>query len=213
LRQMGTMAQQNMDHSRALKQLTAEARAAADAGALQIGVLTETMAQIQSTGSDVVKVNKIIDEIAFQTNILALNAAVEAARAGQAGLGFAVVADEVRRLASRCAEAACETSEKIQKSMTAGQQGVIVSAEVAAKLELITRNTQKLEKLVKSVALASEEQSAGIIEVNNAATQINRGIQSTAANAEESAHHAKQFASQAHSLNGVAKELAEIFRS
>ena len=212
LRQMGTMARQNMDHSRTLKQLTGEARAAADAGAQQIRALMETMAQIQSAGADVVKINAIIDEIAFQTNILALNAAVEAARAGSAGLGFAVVADEVRSLSRRCAEAARETAGKVQKSMAAGQQGVLASGEVAAKLESITASAQKLDELAKSVALASEEQSAGIIEVNKAAVQMNHGIQSTAANAEESAHRARQFASQAQSLNGMANELGEMFR-
>ena len=175
LNQMGSVAQHNLDHSLALKQLATEARGAAEGGALQILAMKETMSQIQSAGGDVVKINKIIDEIAFQTNILALNAAVEAARAGAVGLGFAVVADEVRGLAHRCTEAARETSEKIEKSMNAGRRGAVVTSEVTNKLEVITANTQKLDKLAQSVALASEQQRKGIGEINAAAKQMNRG--------------------------------------
>ncbi len=212
LAEMGNMAQGNLDHSRTLKQLAAQSRSAAEGGALQIQAMTETMGQIQAAGADVVKINKIIDEIAFQTNILALNAAVEAARAGQAGLGFAVVADEVRSLALRCTNAAQETSEKIQKSMNAGQQGVSVTSEVAEKLAVITTSTRKLDELAQSVAMASEQQSQGIAQINASAAQMNQGIQSTAANAEEGASRANQFSEQAHTLEKIATELSEMFQ-
>src|SRR5208283_318274 len=154
LQQLGSVAHQNLDHASALKQLAAEARNAAEGGALQMHAMTDTMSEIQSAGADVVKINRIIDEIAFQTNILALNAAVEAARAGEAGLGFAVVADEVRNLARRSADAARETSEKIQRSMSAGQRGVSVTDEVAGKLEVIAASTRQLDELAQSVAAA-----------------------------------------------------------
>jgi methyl-accepting chemotaxis protein len=212
LAEMGGMAQGTLDHSSALKQVAAQARSVAEAGALQIEAMTETMGQIQAAGADVVKINKIIDEIAFQTNILALNAAVEAARAGEAGLGFAVVADEVRNLARRCADAARETSEKIQKSMSAGHQGVSVTREVAEKLKVITASTQKVDELVQLVALASERQSQGIAQINASAVQMNQGIQSTAANAEEGASRANQFGDQARTLNKLATELSEMFQ-
>ncbi len=209
---MGDKAQGNLGHSRTLKQLAAQARSAAEGGALQIQAMTDTMGQIQSAGADVVKINKIIDEIAFQTNILALNAAVEAARAGEAGLGFAVVAGEVRRLARRCADAARETSEKIQKSMAAGHQGVSVTCEVAEKLEVITASTRKLDELAQSVALASEQQSQGLAQISASAAQMDQGIQSTAANAEEGASRANQFSEQAHTLHKLATELGEMFQ-
>jgi methyl-accepting chemotaxis protein len=212
LAEMGGKALGNLEHSRTLKQLAAQARSAAEGGALQIQAMTETMGQIQASGADVVKINKIIDEIAFQTNILALNAAVEAARAGQAGLGFAVVADEVRSLALRCTEAARETSEKIQKSMIAGHQGVSVTGEVAEKLKVITASTRKLDELAQSVALASEQQSQGIAQINASADQMNRGIQSTAANAEEGASRAHQFSEQASTLERLAADLSEMFQ-
>jgi hypothetical protein len=212
LAEMGGMAQGSLDHSSTLKQLAAQARSVAEAGALQIEAMTETMGQIQAAGADVVKINRIIDEIAFQTNILALNAAVEAARAGEAGLGFAVVADEVRNLARRCADAARETSEKIQKSMSAGQQGVSVTREVAEKLKVITASTRKVDELVQLVALASERQSQGIAQINASAAQMNQAIQSTADNAEEGASRANQFGDQARTLNSLAAELSEMFQ-
>jgi methyl-accepting chemotaxis protein len=174
--------------------------------------MTETMSQIQSAGKEVVNINKIIDEIAFQTNILALNAAVEAARAGEAGLGFAVVAEEVRNLARRCAAAAQETAEKIQKSMTAGEQGVSVTRQVAEKLELITGATRKLDELAQSVAKASEEQSKGIAQVNSSANQMNQAIQSTVANAKNGASRANEFSAQARSLEQMAAELGRMFQ-
>ncbi len=213
LEQMGSMSQRNLDHSRMLKQLAAEARGAADGGAVQVRAMTETMNQIQASGAEVVKINKIIDEIAFQTNILALNAAVEAARAGEAGLGFAVVADEVRGLSRRCSQAAHDTSDKIQKSMGASQQGVLVTGEVAEKLQVIATNTRKLDELAQSVAAASEQQSIGINQINMASSQMSRGIQSTAANAEEGARRAGQFTAQARTIEELANELSSMFRT
>jgi hypothetical protein len=212
LQQMGTVASQNLDHASALKQLAAEARGTAEGGALQMHAMTDTMSQIQSAGADVVKINRIIDEIAFQTNILALNAAVEAARAGEAGLGFAVVAEEVRNLARRSADAARETSEKIQRSMSAGQRGVSVTDEVAGKLEVIAASTRKLDELAQSVAAASEQQNRGIGHIHVEANQMNQEIQSTAANAEEGANRANEFTAQARALDGLAMELRELFQ-
>jgi hypothetical protein len=212
LEEMGSVAQQNLDHASALKQLAAEARGAAEGGALQMHDMKDTMSQIQSAGADVVKINKIIDEIAFQTNILALNAAVEAARAGEAGLGFAVVAEEVRNLARRSADAARETSEKIQRSMSASQRGVSVTGEVAGKLEAIALSTRKLDELAQSVAAASEQQNRGMGHIHAEANQMNQEIQSTAANAEEGANRANEFTEQARALDGLAMELKELFQ-
>jgi methyl-accepting chemotaxis protein len=211
LGQMGAMARQNLDYSSTLKQLAAEARGAAEGGAQQMHAMTDTMSQIQAAGGEVVKINKIIDEIAFQTNILALNAAVEAARAGEAGLGFAVVAEEVRSLAGRSADAARETSDKIHRSMSAGQRGVSVTGEVAGKLEVIAASTRKLDELARSVAAASEEQNRGIARIHGEASEMSHGIQSTAANAEEGAQRAHEFTSQAQALDGLATELSELF--
>lgn len=213
LAQMGSSAERNLEHSRELQQFATEAHAAAEHGALKAHAMKETIEEILATGADVAKINKIIDAIAFQTNILALNAAVEAARAGEAGLGFAVVADEVRNLAGRATEAARETSERIQKSIGASRRGAAVTAEVTEKLETIAARMRRLDELAQSVADASEEQSSGIAEINAAANQVNRGIESTASNAEEGANRAHQFQAEAKTIASLAAELSEMFRS
>jgi methyl-accepting chemotaxis protein len=211
LGQIESVAQRSLEHSRELKRLTTQARGSAEEGAIEICQMSETIVQIQSAGRDVVKINQIIDEIAFQTNILALNAAVEAARAGEAGLGFRVVADEVRNLAHRCAEAAEETSEKIRKSMSAGEEGVSVVRRLAEKLEAITAATRQLDELSKSVTAASEQQSQGIAQVSSSASQLHRAMQSTAETARDGAKRAAQFGSQAQVLGSLAIELSEMF--
>jgi hypothetical protein len=212
LGEMEGMATHNLGNSRALAQLANETRGSAEVGSRQVQTLKEIMSQIQVAGADVVKINKLIDEIAFQTNILALNAAVEAARAGEAGLGFAVVADEVRNLARRCAEAAEETSGKIQKSMSAGQQGVSATEELAHKLALIAESARKLDERVQSIELGSKEQTQGIARMATATNVITQGTRSNAANAAEGANRAQQFSKQALALAGVAAEMQKLFR-
>jgi methyl-accepting chemotaxis protein len=212
LEQMRSMAHRSLEHSRELKELAGQARGSAEDGALHVQTMTERMTQIQSAGSDVVKINKLIDEIAFQTNILALNAAIEAARAGEAGLGFAVVAEEVRNLAHRCAAAAQETSEKIRKSMSASEEGVSMTRQVAEKLQAITVATRKLDDLAQAVAAASEQQNQGIAQVNEAAIEMSQAIQSAAANSKQGTRHANQFDAQARILEDLTSELSELFQ-
>jgi methyl-accepting chemotaxis protein len=176
-----------------------------------VQTLQQTMGQVQAAGAEVVKINRLIDEIAFQTNILALNAAVEAARAGEAGLGFAVVADEVRNLARRCADASQETSGKIQKSLAAGQQGVAAAVELTGKLDAIAGTTRQLDERVQSIALGSNEQNQGIARITEAAGVMNRGTQSNVAHAGDGADRAREFRAQADALVGLAAEISEVF--
>jgi hypothetical protein len=211
IEEVESMARRNLDDSRALAELATQARDGGESGARQVKTLQETMHQIQSSGSDVVKINKLIDEIAFQTNILALNAAVEAARAGDAGLGFAIVADEVRNLARRCADAAQETAGKIEKSMSAGRLGVSATEELAAKLETIADSTRQLDARANSIALSSEQQTQGITQIGSAATAISRGTQANATSAEESAGRAQELGRQAQTLASLATEIHDIF--
>ena len=172
--------------------------------------MSRAMTDIQSASSNISKINRTIDEIAFQTNILALNAAVEAARAGEAGAGFAVVADEVRKLAQRCAQAAKETAEKIEDSITKSAAGVATSAKVTESLDLIVSRARQVDEIVAEIATASHEQSQGISQVNTAVTQIDKVTQTNAASAEESASASEKLSAQAAILRKLVAELQKL---
>ena len=147
-----------------------------DGQVAEIRHLNEVMLDIQKTSQQITRINKVIDEVAFQTNILALNAAVEAARAGEAGAGFAVVADEVRNLAGRAGEAAKQTSELVETSITAVSRGVNLAAQVAQSLAGIEEKAQQVDGIVEQIARASSEQSQAL----SALTQAISDLSSTA---------------------------------
>jgi PAS domain S-box-containing protein len=138
----------------------------------EIRHLNEVMQAIQESSQQITRINKVIDEIAFQTNILALNAAVEAARAGEAGAGFAVVADEVRNLAGRAGEAAKQTSELIERSTTAVSKGVGLAAQMAQSLSGIDGKAQQVDGIVEQIARSSSEQAQAISALTQAITDL-----------------------------------------
>ncbi len=152
---------------------------------LKLEQLMASMGEISGSSERIAKIIKVIDEIAFQTNILALNAAVEAARAGEAGLGFAVVADEVRNLAQRCAEAAKNTTTLIAESVSNAQAGRTHLDKVAATILGITENTKKVKVLVDEVKQGGVEQAKGMEQISTALTEMEAMTQQTAAGAAE----------------------------
>jgi len=172
--------------------------------------MTASMQEIGASSGKISKIIKVIDEIAFQTNILALNAAVEAARAGEAGMGFAVVADEVRNLAQRSAQAAKDTAVLIEDSILKSTEGSKKLGEVATSIHGITEGAVKVKVLVDEVEASSKEQAQGIEQISKAVAQMDEVTQRSAATAEESASASEQLNAQSQSLMAVVERLEAL---
>jgi methyl-accepting chemotaxis protein len=210
LEEIASMTKRNAENALSAKDLSSETRQAAETGSSNMHEMNRAMADIQSASGNISKIIKTIDEIAFQTNILALNAAVEAARAGEAGAGFAVVADEVRNLAQRSAQAAKETAEKIEDSISKSANGVALSGKVTESLGQIVTKARQVDELVAEIATASREQSQGIDQVNTAVTQMDKVTQTNAATAEESASASEELSAQAATLREIVADLQTL---
>ncbi len=210
LEELTSMTKRNAEHAQKAKATAAKARISADTGVEQMQAMQNAMTDIKASSEHITKILKNIDEIAFQTNILALNAAVEAARAGEAGAGFAVVAEEVRSLAQRSASAAKETAERIAASVSKSNQGVQISAEVAASFNSIQEQVRELDGIVAEIATASHEQSEGISQVNTAVIAMDKVNQSNTSMAEEGASNAAELNAQAESLASTVGRLLTL---
>ncbi len=175
----------NADNAQHANQLAVDAQALAEKSGSVVGEAIQAMDAISDSSAKIAEIIRVIDEIAFQTNLLALNASVEAARAGEQGRGFAVVAAEVRNLAQRSATAAKEIKELIHDSVGKVKVGTDLVNASGGTLEEIVGSVKKVGDIIGDIASASQEQSLGIDQVNNAVTQMDEMTQQNAALAEE----------------------------
>jgi methyl-accepting chemotaxis protein/methyl-accepting chemotaxis protein-1 (serine sensor receptor) len=208
--EVSSMTHKNADNSRAAAEEMGQVNRRVEDSNIALGELVASMTDIEQSGGKIAKIIKVIDEIAFHTNILALNAAVEAARAGEAGAGFAVVADEVRNLAQRSAQAAKDTASLIEDSIAKSNGGSTKVEQVAVVIRAITQSAAKVKILVDEVNVGSQEQASGIQQVTRSIEQVDKVTQLNAASAEQTAAASEQLAAQAESMNAIAKQLRQV---
>jgi methyl-accepting chemotaxis protein len=206
--QIAEQTKHNADNSNESNKMAIAAKDAAAQCSHQMEEMLKSMEEINDSSRNISKIIKVIDDIAFQTNILALNAAVEAARAGVHGKGFAVVAEEVRNLAARSADAAKETTEMIEGSMKKVSAGTGIANETAEALSNIVKNVDKAVELGEKIAIASSEQASGIAQVNQGLEQVSQVVQNNSATAQESAAASQELSAQSELL----KKKIEVFR-
>ncbi len=208
-----SMTHKNADNSRAAADLTMQATELVQTANVHLEQLIGSMQEINASSDQIAKIIKVIDEIAFQTNILALNAAVEAARAGEAGMGFAVVADEVRNLAQRSAQAAQDTATLIEDSIAKSHAGKTKLDLVAKGIHDITTKVAEINNLVDAVKSGSTEQARGIEQIAKAVSQMEQVTQSAAAHAEQSASAGEELSAQALATNDIVAKLVSLVGS
>ena len=190
----------NAQNAEKANELTVGTRSRAEMGNQEMQEMLAAMEEINASSVNISKIIKVIDEIAFQTNILALNAAVEAARAGQHGKGFAVVAEEVRNLAARSAKAAKETTDMIEGSMEKVEAGRGIAHKTAQALSEIVGDVASVADIVASIAKASNEQKLALEQINQGVQQVSQVVQSNSSTSEEAATASQHLSAQADSM-------------
>jgi methyl-accepting chemotaxis protein len=203
MEELTSTVKQNADNARQADQLAQSASEVANRGGMVVSQVVETMGSINESSKKISDIISVIDGIAFQTNILALNAAVEAARAGEQGRGFAVVATEVRNLAQRSAAAAKEIKSLIDDSVEKVAAGTKLVDQAGATMSEIVGSVQRVTDIMAEITAASDEQSAGIEQINLAITQMDEVTQQNASLVEEAAAAADAMQDQARGLQQV----------
>jgi len=208
IEELTSTVRQNAENAHLANQLVITASEVAGRGGAVVSQVVETMGSINESSRKIVDIISVIDGIAFQTNILALNAAVEAARAGEQGRGFAVVASEVRNLAQRSAAAAKEIKALIGDSVDKVGQGAKLVEQAGLTMKDVVDSVQRVTAIMSEITLASNEQNAGIEQVNQAVIEIDSTTQQNAALVEQAAAAAQSMQDQAAEL----QEMVDTFR-
>lgn len=199
---------QNAEEANSAAGLVVQAIDEVKQGNTQMQDMISAMRDINRASESISKIIKVIDDIAFQTNILALNAAVEAARAGEAGKGFAVVAEEVRSLAAKSAAAAAETAELIEDSISKVGVGTKIADDTAKALEAITKVVQRSEVIINGIAESSNYQATAVAQIEQAISQVSQVVQTNSATSEECAAASEELSNQASRM----REMLSIYQ-
>jgi methyl-accepting chemotaxis protein len=205
--QIASITRKNAEHAMQVAGLMQKSAEGAGEVDRSLDQMVAQMKQIDASSTKIARIIKVIDEIAFQTNILALNAAVEAARAGEAGLGFAVVADEVRNLSQRCAQAAKDTQTLIEESIETSHHGNARLNHTATAVRAMTENSVRVKSLVDEVNIGNQEQARGMEQITRAVLQMEKVTQATAAGAEEGASAGTELNAHADLLRTLVHEM------
>ncbi len=203
LEESSSMVHQTTQNTKEADKLAKQTKDCADRGTKEMQVMLNAMKELKVSSDEIAKIIKVIDEIAFQTNILSLNAAVEAARAGDAGKGFAVVAEEVRNLAQRSAEAAKDTAKIIEDNITLSDKCLSISEQVNLVLADINTESTKVTELLAEISTASQEQELGIEQISKAVSQMEIALQGSAQNAQDCANFADDLNSYSNNLKSI----------
>jgi methyl-accepting chemotaxis protein len=203
MEELNSTVTQNAENARQASQLAASASEVAGRGGAVVAQVVGTMSSINASSQKIADIIGVIDGIAFQTNILALNAAVEAARAGEQGRGFAVVAGEVRSLAHRSAAAAKEIKELITDSVDKVDSGTKLVNQAGVTMDEIVGSVKRVTDIIDEITTATEEQRAGIGQINQAIAQMDQVTQQNASLVEEAAATSEAMLEQAQHLAGV----------